>query len=113
MASTGKTIRFSPALTESMEERWKSLGYRSFSDYIKSLARYDCLVGGEDHAVTMPITQKGLAEQDCIDEQILQWVKQGKKGRGVLLEKMIDRAIANGATTAEDVKRNISDQLGS
>ena len=59
----------------------------------------------------MPITQKSLPEQDKIDLQILEWVNQGKKGRGVLLERMIEKAIKKGAKSVDEIKKSIADDL--
>lgn len=111
MAKSPETFRSSEELKEVVALRWKQLGYRNKADYLKSLIRYDALVGGEDHAVTRPITHQTLEEQDRIDREILSWVKEGKKGRGVLLDKMIDEAIARGAKTPEEVKREIGKSL--
>lgn len=94
------------ALDQAAENRRRKLKYRTFADYVRSLIRYDCLVGGDTHCVTKPIADRDLAQQDRIDAEILSWVEEGKKGRGVLLEHMIDRALAKGAN-----RDNILDRL--
>ena len=111
MGKSPKSVRLGDSLSSCAELRWQGLGYRSFADYVKSLIRYDCLVGGEDHSVTKPITHLPLEEQDRTDGNILSWVEQGKKGRGVLLERMIERAIDAGAKTPEELKKKIGDEL--
>lgn len=111
MGKSPKPVRMSDSLQQAGERRVAILGYKNFSEYVRSLVRYDCLVGGEDHAVTRPITHQSLGEQDRIDAEILEWVEQGKKGRGVLLERMIERAIDKGAKTAQDVKDAISKEI--
>jgi hypothetical protein len=38
---------FPPLLAEKIDERWKELGFRSISEYVVSVMRYDLLLGGK------------------------------------------------------------------
>jgi len=38
---------FPPLLAEKIDERWKELGFRSISEYVTSVLRYDLLLGGK------------------------------------------------------------------
>jgi hypothetical protein len=38
---------FPPLLAEKIEERWNELGFRSISEYVVSVMRYDQLLGGK------------------------------------------------------------------
>jgi hypothetical protein len=40
-------VYYPPLLAEKIEERWKELGFRSISEYVTSVMRYDLLLGGK------------------------------------------------------------------
>lgn len=111
MAQSIIPVRFSDELREVAEILFQRRQYRNVSDYLRSLVRYDGIVGGDEHAVTKPIADKSVDHQIRIDAELLKWVKDGKRGRGVLLEKLIQRALESGAESGEDIKRRIADNL--
>ncbi len=89
--------------------RWKQLGYRSASAYIKGLVRYDAMVMG-DHSVTLPLSNLPEGEQEGIDEQLLVLVRRGVGERGQLLQRLIELTKAAGAeptgqAVAETIKK--------
>lgn len=91
MASFNLSLKCGVSLTEIIAVRWKQLGYRSASAYMKGLARYDAMVLGE-HAVTLPLSNLPDDEQERIDRQLLDVVKLGVGQRGQLLRRLIDLA---------------------
>lgn len=70
--------------------RAKALGYRTLTDYIRGLIRYDLLVQGA-HTVTLPISHMPLSEQDRVDAKLLRLTQDGEGERGQLLQRIIER----------------------
>lgn len=101
--------RYSAALSEAAEIRWKQLGYASKGDYRRALERYDLMVQG-NHPVTLAIAKMPEVDQERIDEGLLDLTKRGIGKRGQLLQRLIDLVKAAGAeptgqTVAETIRR--------
>lgn len=111
MAKSPTGVRLSPDLEAAAKARAERLRFATMADYLRSLIRYDCLVGGDDHCVTKPIGERSLQEQDRIDADLLEWARNGKQGRGVLLERIIERALANGAQSEAEIRRRAAEEI--
>lgn len=97
MRSQNRSIRLPNPLIEAGERRAQELGYPSFNAYMAGLIRYDLMVRGAHH-VTLPIARMRLEDQDKIDDRLLEIEQSGQGERGVFLEHLIERTVANGDT---------------
>ena len=77
-ASRPKTFRLSHPLVEALELRSAHLGYRSATELIEALCRYDCATQSA-HGVTTTWAKLTPQEQDELDERLLERVK-AKRG---------------------------------
>jgi len=103
------SIRLHSDLLTAAQLRAGRLGFQTWTDYVKSLLRYDCLVGGGEHSITAPIARKPLHDQDRIDAQLLELVKRDSGGlRGVYLEHMLERiAEKHEKLSIDDLRRGL------
>ncbi len=114
MPQRANSIRMSDELTAAAKQRSQRLGYKTLADYVRSLIRYDVLVGGDEHSVTEPIARRPLDEQDRIDEEILRLVESRlETERGVLFEHLIEQAMAAKGDSVEqrELKKAVVDLL--
>lgn len=100
MASKVCTFRLPAALEEAAKLRCNALGYKDITSLIKGLLRYDILVQGP-HSVTLPISERSLAEQDAFDVKLLALAKQGRGERGQLLARIVEAAQKNNQSIVE------------
>lgn len=108
MTQQGRSIRLSEDLLRAAKLRARRLGFETWSDYVKSLLRYDCLVSGQEHSVTAPIARKRLAEQDRIDEELRKLVESDGEGlRGVYLEHVLERVAERRQVPKEELREGL------
>lgn len=101
MRSKNRSIRLPNPLIEAGDRRANDLGYPSFNAYMAALIRYDLMVRGPHH-VTLPIARMRLEDQDKIDDRLLEIEQSGQGQRGIFLEHLIERTIANGMPPTGD-----------
>ena len=89
MPSKTHPVRLPDDLAEVAKNRAKTVGYSSYSAYIKGLIRYDALVQGPPQ-ITLPWSQLPLDQQDKIDAELLDICKDGVGKRGQYLKRVID-----------------------
>lgn len=104
MPAKRRDVRNPPSLDEAVEIRRKRLGW-SYSRYVRSLERYDIICGG-DHWLTGDIDDLPDSERDRIDVGILAAAKDGKRERGVLLERIVERALEREDGTVDQGRKN-------
>jgi hypothetical protein len=115
MASAKDSLKLSASLKAAADLRAKRLGYRSRSDYIRNLMRYDMLVQG-GHDVTLPLSKLEPAVQDRIDAELLSLTERGEGQRGQLLARLIERVVTagadpNGANIARTIRGIVTKKL--
>lgn len=108
MATPKESIRLGAALREAVGIRAEKLGYKSWSDYVRGLMRYDLMVQG-GHDVTLPIAGLDATTQDKLDGELLKLTKRGEGRRGQLFTRLIEKvtndgAEANGQTVADKIR---------
>lgn len=84
-----RSLKTSHDLDESIEKRWRALGYPSMSAYLKGLVRYDLICQGP-HTMTIPWANLPLDEQDKLDAKLLKLTNTGVGERGQLLKRIMD-----------------------
>lgn len=88
MSDSPKSIRVPADLKAAAEGRAQALGYRSFSEYVRGLVRYDLMCGGP-HSLTLPISNKPLTDQDALDAFLLRLSEEGGSVRAQLFEALL------------------------
>ena len=102
MKSQSKSLRLPADLAEAAEVRASQLGYRSWTDYLKGLMRYDLMVHGS-HFVTLPISLESLHKQDHLDAELLENCKKGVGVRGEFLKRVLEEVV--GPEKAEELAK--------
>ena len=108
MQSPTKSLRLPADLAEAAEIRAKLLGYKSWTDYLKALIRYDLMIQGP-HTITLPISHSRPEEQDALDADLLERCRNGEGTRGQWLEKAIERIA--GPAKADEVAKKIGREI--
>lgn len=106
-------VTMSDELFRAMELRRKKLKvYRSPSELVNGLVRYDCEVQKE-HYVSGNYASLSPSERDHLDAAILEQVESGKGIRGSWLEKRIKEAVAKVSqeTGREPTKEEVLQEL--
>ncbi len=90
-----KTVRLPHPLNDAMEEIYEEMGYDSPNALLVGLVRY-ALLTLKPHVVTSGWAKLPRAEQDALDDALLQLSKNRTPACGTLLERLLSGSRTEG-----------------
>ena len=104
MRSTPAKFRLPTVLEDSVRKRVVEAGYKSLSEYVLGLVRYDLLTRRQ-HAATAGIAELPRSEQDKVDDELAALFAKGETLGGSWFEARLQEAVQDAGLPEEEKPR--------